>query len=78
AQLVGVDETVEDCSEAAIAAQYADFNKVSTFSKDAIVWAIENGVISGKNATTIAPQGNAQRCEVAKIMYNIFLNDIFA
>ena len=78
AQLIGVDVTVEDGAAATFAAQYADFGKVSSFSKDAIVWALENGVISGKNPTTIAPQGNAQRCEVAQIMYNIFLNEIFA
>ena len=77
AEKIGVDVSVEDGAEAATAAKYADFGKVSTFSKDAIVWAIENGVISGKNATTIAPQGNAQRCEVAKIMYNIAVNEIF-
>ena len=72
-----LDVTVEEGAEAEIAAQYADFGKVSSFSKEAIVWAVSNGVINGKNETTIAPQGNAQRCEVAQIMYNIFLNEIF-
>ena len=74
---LGMDVSVEDGAAAEFAAQYADFGKVSTFSKDAIVWALANNVISGKNATTIAPQGSAQRCEVAKIMYNLFLNETF-
>ncbi len=55
---------------------YPDYNKVSVFSKDAIIWAIDKGVINGKSGY-IAPQGNAQRCEIAQIMYNIFLNEIF-
>ena len=58
------------------AKNYPDFNMVSDFSKEAIVWAIDKGVIGGKQGY-IAPQGNAQRCEVAQIMYNIFLKDIF-
>jgi hypothetical protein len=56
---------------------YSDYKNVSSFAQDAIVWAVTYGVIGGKTPTTIAPQGNAQRCEVAKIMYNIYLNDIF-
>ena len=77
AQAIGVDVTVDDGAAEALAAQYADFGKVSSFSKEAIVWALETGVISGKNPTTIAPQGSAQRCQVAQIMYNIFLNETF-
>lgn len=56
---------------------YADFRYVSNFAREPMVWALENGVLSGKTSNTIVPQGNAQRCEVAKIMYNIFLNDVF-
>ncbi len=63
--------------ETVVSGQYKDFKKVSGFAKQPILWAIEKGVISGKTNTTIVPQGNAQRCEVAKIMYNIYLNDIF-
>ena len=56
---------------------YSDYKNVSSFAQDAIIWAVTKGIITGKTPTTIAPQGNAQRCEVAKIMYNIFINDIF-
>ncbi len=57
--------------------QYKDYAKVNSFARDAIVWAIDRGVISGRTSTKIAPQGKAQRCEVAQMMYNAFLNDIF-
>ena len=63
--------------ETVVSGKYKDYKNVSGFAKQPILWAIEKGVISGKTATTIVPQGNAQRCEVAKIMYNIYLNDIF-
>lgn len=56
---------------------YIDYSKVSDFSKAATLWAIDRGVIKGKTNTTISPQGNAQRCEIAQIMYNIYLNNIF-
>lgn len=77
AALIEVDTTVEEDEAAQIAAQYTDFNKVSSFSKDAIVWALANGVISGQGGVKVDPQGGAQRCQVAQIMYNIYINDIF-
>ncbi len=64
----GHDVSVSTQSENAIKAQYTDFGSVSDFSKDAVIWAIDRGVISGKTSTTIVPQGNAQGCDVAKIM----------
>ena len=73
AKYKGMD--VENLSDTK-AKKYPDFNIVSDFSKDAIIWAIDKGVINGKSGY-IAPQGNAQRCEIAQIMYNIFLKDIF-
>lgn len=57
--------------------KYTDFNKVTDYAVDPVLWAIENGVIRGKTDTTIVPDGNALRCEVAQIMYNIFNDDVF-
>ena len=73
----GYDSDYSRNRENAVSRQYKDYKNVSGFAKQPILWAIEKGVISGKTSSTIAPQGNAQRCEVAKIMYNIYLNDIF-
>ena len=55
---------------------FPDYNKVTDFAEAPIIWAIDKGVINGKSGY-IAPQGNAQRCEIAQIMYNIFQKDIF-
>ncbi len=71
----GVDyknETKENASRT-----YSDYTDVSEWAVDSVLWALEKGVIKGKTKTTIVPQGNAERCEVAQILYNIFLNDIF-
>ena len=73
----GVDTSVSSSAENNASRKYSDYRKVSAFAKAPMLWALENGVLSGKTASTIVPHGNAQRCEVAKIMYNIFLNDLF-
>ncbi len=77
AKYKGLDVEVSTASANAIKAKYKDFGNVSDFSKEAVLWAIDRGVINGKTSNTIAPQGTAQRCEVAQIMYNIFCKDIF-
>ena len=72
----GRDTTVSSSAENDASRKYSDYRKVSGYAKAPMLWALENGVLSGKTANTIVPHGNAQRCEVAKIMYNIFLNDV--
>ncbi len=64
-------------SAQAIKAKYADYKNVTSYAQDAVLWAIDRGVISGKNGSQIAPFAGAQRCEVAQIMYNINKNNIF-
>ena len=49
--------------------QYQDADKVSTFAKEAMQWAVGNGIITGKyNGTVLDPQGNATRAECATII----------
>ena len=77
AKYKGINTTCTTAEQNIVKNTYSDYKSVSAFAQDAIVWAVTYGVIGGKTPTTIVPQGNAQRCEVAKIMYNIYLNDIF-
>lgn len=56
---------------------YRDYGRISLFALDSVIWAVEKGIIKGKTTTTIDPQGYAQRCEIATIMYNIFDKEIF-
>ena len=53
------------------AAEYVDFAAVTDYAKEAVIWALDNGVIKGQGGTHIAPAGNALRCEVAQIIYNL-------
>ncbi len=46
---------------------YTDANSVSDWAAEAMAWAVENGVISGVSATTLAPQGTATRAQCATI-----------
>lgn len=49
--------------------QYQDADKVSTFAKEAMQWAVGNGIITGKyNGIVLDPQGNATRAECATII----------
>ena len=77
ARYIGLDTESELNDYVRISATYSDYSDVSAFARDSVVWAISNGAINGKTSSTIVPQGNAQRCEVAQIMYNIFKNEVF-
>ena len=46
---------------------YTDAASVSDWAAEAMAWAVENGVISGVSATTLAPQGTATRAQCATI-----------
>lgn len=47
---------------------FADGGKVSKFAKEAMCWAIENRILSGKGNGKLDPQGSATRAEVAAIL----------
>ena len=47
---------------------FADAEKVSDWAKDAMTWAIQNGIITGMGDDTISPQSNATRAQVATMI----------
>lgn len=48
---------------------YKDKGTVSSFAKEAMQWAVGNGIITGKeNGTKLDPRGNASRAETATIL----------
>lgn len=65
AQKNGEDTSVGDGSVLDV---YTDADAVSDWAENAMIWALENGVISGMTDTTIAPQGNATRAQYAAIL----------
>ena len=47
---------------------FTDAAAVSGWAQDAMLWAIENGLISGMGNGSLNPQGNATRAQVATIL----------
>ena len=45
-------------------------DSVSAYAVDAIRWAVHEGLISGMENNTLAPQGTATRAQVAQILMN--------
>jgi hypothetical protein len=48
-------------------AGFADASSVSAYAKDAMTWAVANGIVTGSNGN-LDPQGNASRAQVAAIL----------
>ncbi len=72
----GIDTSYKPSTKTEVKNKYKDYKYVSDWAQDCVLWAIEKGIISGTSDTTISPGGNALRCQVAQIMYNIYLKDI--
>lgn len=51
---------------------FTDFVSVSTWAKEAVGWAVANGLVSGRTTTTIAPGGTATRAETAGILERFY------
>ena len=47
---------------------YNDAEQVSPWATDAMSWAVATGLINGRDATTLAPGGDANRAEVATMV----------
>ena len=56
---------------AVVTSKYTDWNKITGYARPAMIWAVDKGVITGKdNGTRIDPQGTATRAETAGMIYN--------
>lgn len=47
---------------------FSDKDEVSTWAADAMAWAVENNLITGRSETSLCPRDSAKRCEVATII----------
>ena len=64
--------TGADTSAKASLSGFADAGRVSSYAADAVAWAVAEGVLNGRSATEIAPQGNCTRAEVAAMITRVF------
>ena len=55
--------------------EYADVSEISSYAVTAMQWTNENGLITGRSETTLAPKGTATRAEVATILMR-FCEDV--
>ena len=53
---------------------FADASAVSDYAKDSILWAEQNGILSGYGNNLAAPKADAQRAEVAAMLANYLQN----
>ena len=55
-------------------AGFADAESVSSWASEAMTWAVNAGVINGKDGNRLDPQGTATRAEVAQVLMNFGQN----
>ena len=49
---------------------FRDGDTTADWSREAMLWAVENGLLSGKGGGILDPSGTASRAEVAQILMN--------
>ena len=54
---------------------FSDKDKISSYALDAVNWAIENNILSGRTDGTLDPKGNVTRAEVSTIFMNSIINE---
>lgn len=65
AKAAQTQETLED---------FVDGDSVSAWAKEAMTWAVVNGIVTGKDGKRLDPQGTATRAEVATILQRFMEN----
>ena len=71
AKSTGIDTS--DAEKTDISA-YSDAEKVSTYAVSAMKWACGEGIIKGITTTTLVPQGDATRAQVAAVLHRFCEN----
>ena len=66
----GIDTSV---SEVASLDAYSDSAQVSGWAKDAMLWAVENGIIKGSSADTLSPKGTATNSQLTTMLLRFLL-----
>lgn len=69
AAYAGIDTSSEG-SGTDLAAAFKDGNEVSPYAQNSVKWAVDRGLISGRDDGTLDPKGTASRAEAAQILQN--------
>ena len=57
-----------DISTRASLASFTDADKINPWAVEEMKWAVSVGLIKGISTTELAPQGNAERCQLATVL----------
>ena len=57
-----------------IVGDYSDADSISSWASDAMVWAVQEGLLTGMDENTLNPQGTATRTQVAAILQRFIEN----
>ena len=49
--------------------QFGDAASISDFARPAVIWAVQNGIVSGTGDGNFTPQGTATRGQLAKVLH---------
>ena len=49
--------------------QFTDANRISGYAVPAVIWAVQNNIVSGMGDGTFNPQGYATRAQLAKVLH---------
>lgn len=62
----------EDVSARASLSRFTDTGSISAYARDAMSWAVAEGILDGRTATELAPNGECTRAEVATMIARAF------
>lgn len=54
--------------------RFCDQGQVASYAREAMEWAVDSGLISGRTGPTLAPTGTATRAEAAAILQRLIIN----
>ena len=60
-----------DTSDRADLSGYSDADKVSSWAKEAMEWAVGDSIVNGRSDTTLVPQGTSTRAELATMLMRL-------
>lgn len=55
---------------------FRDGDKTADWAREAMAWALAQGIVSGKGGSTLDPEGSATRAEIAQLLQNFLENDV--
>ena len=57
--------------------QFQDADRIHSYAKEAVQWAVGNGIISGMGDGTLVPRGSATRAQVASMLKRMVENILY-